>query len=311
MAAWSTEFGRRHHKPAPARRSSPRVRYAGAHASLSMKLNILSDLHLGFSAFDTPQNDADVVVLAGDISRPREAAAWALRLGKPVLYVPGNHEFYDASIEGALAELKRLCAGTPVHLLDDAEIVLDGVRFLGSTLWTDFEVFGSGEARVSAMDVARRRIRDFTAIRIDDANDTAFAPEDAARRFRSLAGWLRSRLDTAHAGPTVVITHHAPSPRSIHPRFEGSPVNACFVSDLQALMGGDRVQLWVHGHTHDSFDYEVNGTRVVCNPRGYARGEVNENRAFDPQLTIEVGGGASGERRSPTNGAASRGKPAP
>jgi len=276
-----------------------------------MKLNILSDLHLGFGAFDTPQNDADVVVLAGDISRPREAAAWALRLGKPVLYVPGNHEFYDASIEGALAELKRLCADTPVHVLDDREIVLDGVRFLGTTLWTDFGVSGGGDARAAAMDMARRRIRDFTAIRLDDASDAPFAPEDAARRFEAHVGWLQSRLGAAHAGPTVVITHHAPSPRSIHPRFEGSPVNACFVSDLHALMGGDRVQLWVHGHTHDSFDYEVNGTRVVCNPRGYARGEVNENRAFDPHLTVEVGGAAPAAGATPTNGAATRGKPAP
>ena len=276
-----------------------------------MKLNILSDLHLGFAAFDTPQNDADVVILAGDISRPREAAAWALRLGKPVLYVPGNHEFYGASIEGARSELVQLCAGTPVHLLDDREIVLDGVRFLGTTLWTDFEVCGAGEARATAMDMARRHIRDFTAIRIDDAMQTPFAPEDAARRFQSHVGWLRSRLDTAHPGPTVVITHHAPSPRSIHPRFEGSPVNACFVSDLQSLMGGDRVQLWVHGHTHDSFDYEVNGTRVVCNPRGYARGPVNENRAFDPHLMIEIGDPAMPARTTPTNGAATRGKPAP
>ena len=116
-----------------------------------MKLNILSDLHLGFGAFETPQNDADAVILAGDISRPREAAAWALRLGKPVLYVPGNHEFYDASIDDALAELKRLCAGTPVHVLDDKEIVLDGVRFLGTTLWTDFELLGHGAARSAAM----------------------------------------------------------------------------------------------------------------------------------------------------------------
>lgn len=254
-----------------------------------MRLNILSDLHLGFGPFETPQNDADVVILAGDVSRPREAAAWALRLGKPVLYVPGNHEFYDASIEGALGELKRLCAGTPVHLLDDDEVVLGNVRFLGSTLWTDFELFGRGAAQAAAMDEARRRIRDFTAIRIGDPDGRAFTPQDAAARFRQHADWLRARLAVPHAGPTVVITHHAPSPLSIHPRFEGSSINACFVSDTRGLAGGDRAQLWVHGHTHDSFDYDLDGTRVVCNPRGYARGGVNENRCFDPHLTIAVG----------------------
>jgi hypothetical protein len=87
----------------------------------------------------------------------------------------------------------------------------------------------------------------------------------------------------------VVITHHAPSPKSIHPRFEGSPLNACFVSDAERLLDGRRARLWIHGHTHDSFDYEVNGTRVLCNPRGYAKDGVNENRAFDQDLRIEVG----------------------
>lgn len=86
----------------------------------------------------------------------------------------------------------------------------------------------------------------------------------------------------------MVITHHAPSRHSIHPRFGDSLLNACFVSDAAHLLGADRVSLWIHGHTHDSFDYRVNGTRVVCNPRGYARGGVNENPLFDPDFTVEV-----------------------
>jgi hypothetical protein len=86
----------------------------------------------------------------------------------------------------------------------------------------------------------------------------------------------------------VVITHHAPSRKSIHPRFEGSLLNACFVSDAERLLGAARIRLWVHGHTHDTFDYLVKGTRVVCNPRGYAKGGVNENLRFDPNLTIDI-----------------------
>ena len=89
-------------------------------------------------------------------------------------------------------------------------------------------------------------------------------------------------------GPTVVITHHAPSARSIHPRFHGSMLNASFVSNADHLAGGDRVQLWVHGHTHDSFDYHLNGTRVVCNPRGYSKGGVIENSHFDPHFIVEL-----------------------
>ena len=92
-----------------------------------MKLHILSDLHLGFAPLDLPANDADVVILAGDIARSREAAAWAQRFVKPVLYVLGNHEFYGSSIDGAAAELEQLCAGTHVHVLDNRELIIGKV----------------------------------------------------------------------------------------------------------------------------------------------------------------------------------------
>ena len=253
-----------------------------------MKLNILSDLHLGFGALDRPENDADVVILAGDISRPREGVAWALRFERPVLYVPGNHEFYGSSIEAAGEELKQLSGGTQVHVLDDSEIVIGCVRFLGTTLWSDFRLFGEGEQRATAMAEARRSIRDFS--RISSAtSDVLFTPEDSAALFERHVAWLDQRLSTPHDGPTVVITHHAPSIRSIHPRFADSLLNACFVSRAERLMGAHRVQLWIHGHTHDSFDYVVGGTRIVCNPRGYAKGGVNENLMFDPNLMIDVG----------------------
>jgi predicted phosphodiesterase len=255
-----------------------------------MKLNILSDLHLGFGAMDRPENDADAVVLAGDISRPREAAAWALRFEKPVLYVLGNHEFYGSSLAQAADELKRLCAGTHVHVLDDTEWVIGSVRFLGTTLWTDFRLFGEGDAKAAAGAEARRLIRDFSRIRTGDA---LFTPEDSAALFERHASWLDGRLSVPHDGPTVVISHHAPSRRSIHPRFAESLLNTCFVSDAEHLLGEGRATLWIHGHTHDSFDYVLNGTRVICNPRGYAKGGVNENPLFDPNLTIDVGGAPS------------------
>ena len=254
-----------------------------------MKLHVLSDLHLGFEGLDRPVSDADVVVLAGDIARPADAAEWALGFDRRVIYVLGNHEFYGASIDGAAAELKRLCAGTQVSVLDDDAVVIGNVRFLGTTLWTDFGLFGSGPEKREAMDEARRLLRDFSRIERHSATRATFTPEDSIALFEQHARWLDEALDTPHDGPTVVVTHHAPSPRSIHPRFAGSRLNACFVSDAERLAGGHRAELWIHGHTHDSFDYHVDGTRVVCNPRGYAKDGVNENRAFDPHLVIDVG----------------------
>jgi predicted phosphodiesterase len=253
-----------------------------------VKLNILSDVHLSQGPLAPPVTDADVVILAGDIARPQEAIAWACGFGRPVLYVPGNHEFYGSSIVGSLAELESLSAGSGVRVLDDDEVVIAGVRFLGSTLWTDFRLFGEGERRTEAMRTAQAFMRDFTRIRIGETSQDPFTPDDAAQRFAGHAAWLEDRLAASHAGPTVVITHHAPSPMSIHPRYSGSLLNACFVSDAERLVDGRRVRLWIHGHTHDSFDYALNGTRVVCNPRGYAKDGVNENPLFNAELVVEI-----------------------
>ena len=258
----------------------------GGRDTPGMKLNVLSDLHLSRGALALPETNADVVVLAGDIARPAEAIAWASGFVKPVLYVPGNHEFDGGSIAGTLAELKRLCAGTGIQVLDNEEVVIQGVRFIGTTLWTDFMLFGDGPKRAAAMQEAQRFMRDFSRIRLGEAT---FSPADSAALFHRHAAWLESRLAEPHAGPTVVITHHAPSRNSIHPRFADSLLNACFVSDAERLIDGSRVRLWIHGHTHDSFDYVVNGTRVLCNPRGYAKDGVNENASFDASLLIELG----------------------
>jgi len=253
-----------------------------------VKLNILSDLHLNLATLAIPENDADVVILAGDLARPREAVAWALGFAKPVLYVPGNHEFYGSSIAETVAALKHLCAGTNVHVLDNNEVIIEGVRFLGTTLWTDFMLFGDGEKQDAAIQEALRFMRDFSRIRLGEAPEALFTPANSAALFGIHAAWLDRKLAARYAGPTVVITHHAPSRKSIHARFADSLLNACFVSDAERLIDGSRARLWIHGHTHDSFDYVLNGTRVVCNPRGYAKNGVNENPLFDANFSVEI-----------------------
>jgi len=254
-----------------------------------MKLHILSDLHLTVSAFDAPATDADAVLLAGDVARPDQAIAWARELDKPVLYVPGNHEFYDGSIAGTIVKLRELSADSNVRVLANDATVLGGIRFLGTTLWTDFLLFGDGDARALAVQGALDFVRDFSRIRRDETSAARFTPADSAALCEGNKRWLRAMIAEPFAGPTVVVTHHAPSPRSIHPRFAESILNPCFVSDAESLLDGSRVALWVHGHSHDSFDYEVHGTRVVCNPRGYAKHDSVENRLFDPGLVLDVG----------------------
>lgn len=254
-----------------------------------MKLHVMSDLHLSLAGMDVPATAADVVVLAGDIARPDKACAWARTIDKPVLYVAGNHEHYHSDLQTTLAELRRHSAGSTMRVLECEAWLHGGVRFLGATLWSDFRVFDDDAARAQAMTGAVSAVRDFQRIGVvEAATRRLFTPHDSQALFDRTAAWLVDQLARPFDGPTVVVTHHAPSPRSIHPRFAGSLLNGCFVSDLERLMGGDRVALWIHGHTHDSFDYTVRGTRVLCNPRGYVVQGVGENAAFDAALMVEV-----------------------
>jgi predicted phosphodiesterase len=243
-----------------------------------LRLRILSDLHLEAADFAVPAADADLTILAGDIANGGDGIAWGqVAFDGPVLYVPGNHEFYDRDYDDARAEMQAAARGSAVTLMEREERILGGVRFLGCTLWTDFAL--EGEAGFERAMRHRKWLIDFTAIRW---GDRTLAPEDTIGFNRQDAAWLAARLDTRFDGPTVVITHHAPQRGSIAPAFATHPLNPAFVTDLDALMG--RAVLWIHGHTHTAFDYDVRGTRVVCNPRGYP----HENTGFDPALIVTV-----------------------
>lgn len=247
-----------------------------------MKLHILNDLHIEFGGFKIPENDADVIVLAGDIGVGTEGLAWieGQNLSKPAIYIPGNHEFYHHDI-GLIDELKAQ-APDNVHVLNNDAVVIDGVRFLGSILWTDFLLFGETDKYLSVQ-CARRGMNDFEIIKI---NGRRFTPEDSIEMHEKSRDWLGCMLSVQFDGKTVVVTHYAPSSRSVPSRFAKDLLSPAFASNLEGLMDGNRVALWVHGHTHDVFDYEVFGTRVICNPRGYV--SYQENMEFNPDLLVEI-----------------------
>lgn len=247
-----------------------------------MKLLIYSDLHLEFGAFQPPPTGADVVVLAGDIAVGVDGIAWAGSMfrDKPVIYVPGNHEFYGHDIE--LTATMKAQAPANVYVLDNEEVEIQGVHFLGCILWTDFRLFGESE-KYFGMQYANHMMNDFNVIL---NNGRRFTAHQSAELHQYSRKWLSRTLAENHGDKTVVVTHHVPSPRSCHPRFQNDRLSPAFVSDLEDLMDGDRAELWVHGHTHDSFGYVVNGTRVLCNPRGYSPFALNP--AFNPLLVVEV-----------------------
>lgn len=264
-----------------------------------MKIRVLSDLHLEFSNWRPPEVDADVVVLAGDIHTGLKGIAWTRKHFRltPVIYVPGNHEYYGEDLLEHLEALRALAREHGVDVLDGDELVLNGVRFLGATCWTDYALYGDGPAVIRAMFGAAQGMEDHQVIRF---GARPLHPSDLLAIHRARVAWLERRLACDFQGPTVVVSHHAPSPRSVARQFDGSLLTPSFASDLTRLMGLARVPpvkthaipapvtpaLWIHGHMHQSYDYTECDTRVVCNPRGYEPREPNPD--FDPAMIVEV-----------------------
>lgn len=276
-----------------------------------MKLHILSDLHFEFGKWpkgiDVNVVDADVTVLAGDIGIGLAGIQWALTIDRPVIYVMGNHEFYG---QRPMTELWRKArekvSGTHVHLLENESVLVDGVRFLGATLWTDFCVLGP-ELQEQCMEDAASAMTDYSAIYVSrrghaltDAGMVVGRQGDRLTPHRTLVwhhesrDFLERELSRATTEweltdswrKTVVVTHHAPSARSLLNQKASASGTAAYASHLDALVA--KADLWVHGHIHRFVDYDIEPGRgrVVSNPRGYAGHELV--REFDPGFVVEV-----------------------
>jgi predicted phosphodiesterase len=250
-----------------------------------VRLHVLSDLHLERGAFAPHDVDADVIVLAGDIALGTKGVRWARAWARerPVLYIAGNHEFYGHDLPGLIDEMREAAAGSSVHVLENDAVILDGVRFLGCTLWSDFD-FDGPERRGDAMRLCERVVNDYEHITFGPAGRTLAARDTRVRHIASRR-WLSAQLAQPHAGPTVIITHHAPLIRTRPPEAALRALAGAFASDVTDLMGGDRVALWIFGHTHRVADLHAHGTRVVSNPRGYPHQPV---AGFDPARVVQL-----------------------
>jgi len=277
-----------------------------------MRIQLFSDLHLERDPSFMPHVAAgtDVVVVAGDVGSYQERSRlpghdFGLTRFAPdqlgvagvrVLYVPGNHEFDGLDFDETTARLRGVCADLGIEWLDGATIAIGGIRFVGTTLWSDFDALVAQEP-----DEARRlagRGKAFRAANYYLSKNTTLkdgAPVLAeGLRDMSLAcqDWLRATLATPFDGRTVVVTHFAPSLKSADPRYGLTPGTAGFCNALDELL--PLADIWMHGHLHCANDYVVSGEeggrawscRVVANPLGYA--SKGEQAAFRPALVIEV-----------------------
>ena len=249
-----------------------------------MRIHLLSDLHLELAPFEPPPVAADVVVVAGDLHPGLRGLEWAARCwpDRPVVFVPGNHEFYGHAHPRLVRELEARAAtlSPDVHVLSDRSAIVGGVRFLGATLWTDFELLGDPARSAAA---AREQMTDFERVRVEP-NGSRCQPHDTVTWHQRSVAWLRESLADGAPVPTVVVTHHAPSARSLNPLYT-DPVAAAYASHLDELVAASGARYWLHGHTHYSVDYTLGATRVVSNQRGYPDELVGH---FDPALVLEL-----------------------
>lgn len=285
-----------------------------------MKLHILSDLHIdsyqrrNLPLGNIPETDADVIILAGDMSNSSLGMEWAVeqadKINKPILYVAGNHEYFEEDVYQFDATLTELSADSSVEYLQMRSVDIQGIRFLGCTLWTDF-CFGTEGSHLKyllpesleklpdpehwslekALDFARMSMRDYRAIAARTPDTLMLSPEAVREIHLTHRTWLQEQLKQVHAEgiPTVVISHHSVCPKSIAPKYQTYHSNGAFVTDLSEWMHAVWApKLWIHGHTHDAFDYVEGNTRVVVNPRAYPKETSTTDVQFDWARVVEV-----------------------
>lgn len=255
-----------------------------------MKIALYSDLHLEClsTPWQPPALDADVVVLAGDIASHTHGLQWATTAfahwprSPTIVYVAGNHEYYGAHL-GLLTELRK-AKWTGVRLLERDTAVLPGLRILGCTLWSGFDLYG-GDRIDGSMREARRAIDDYNLIKASGGQ--CLKPLDTLRLHRLSTQWLARALSQPFDGKTVVVTHFAPHRQCVDPRYESSPLSPYFVTDLNHLMSAHAIDVWCHGHTHTNTDFVTEtGCRVISNQRGYPN-EIATS-GFRPDLIIDI-----------------------
>jgi Icc-related predicted phosphoesterase len=247
-----------------------------------MRLQVFSDLHIEFEPFVPPVTGADIVILAGDIHVGKKGIHWAQSNfpDRPVIYILGNHEYYGRAFPKHVDDLKELAAGTNIHILENDRLEIDGIIFLGCTLWTDFQLFG--EPKIAGYN-ATQSMTDYRKIRVSPQYRKLRSVDTATIHAKSLR-WLQAEVVKCQAegNKLAIVTHHAPSQRSLPAAYQEDILSASHLDDFVAESGA---ALWVHGHIHTQQDYTIGNTRIICNPRGYPD---EPNAGFIPNLIIDL-----------------------
>ena len=276
-----------------------------------MRVSVCSDIHLEFSDLTLP--GGDVLILSGDVMEakkfkrdmynpemvllPNERAdrrpdrwyrffAEECSKYRAVIYVMGNHEHYGFKFNKTYALLKEQLPDN-VYLLENETVDIDDVTFVGATLWTDMN--NNDPVTLFHMKSMMNDYKYITNFYEAKSLYYKLQPEVTVETFRRSRDYIRAVVENDPTRKYVVVTHHAPSRSSTHPRFAHETLmNGAFSSNLdEFIMDHPQIRVWTHGHTHDPFDYMIGETRIICNPRGYA-GYEERAAEFDPNFGFDI-----------------------
>lgn len=248
-----------------------------------MKVQIISDLHQEFGFSDLDFSTADVIIFAGDINIQTKGIEWMLDnfSNQEVLYILGNHEYYKGSYPRTLHKIKNLAQGTNIHVLENESIEINEVTFHGTTLWTDFQLLGN--PRTFGM-ICQEKMNDYKKIRRDPSY-SKMRSIDTFHIHQKSVQWLKDSLKNSKSEKDIVITHHAPSLQSVPEKHIDDPISSAYASNLDQFIKEYQPDYWIHGHMHTPVSYEIEKTKVICNPHGYTDEKYN---GFDRQLIIDI-----------------------
>lgn len=227
------------------------------------------------------RDSASILVLAGDISsKPDQLVSFISKVEprfRHVVYVPGNHEYYRHDITTWVSETRALFEAhtdRTSYALGDEVLChnIDNVRFIFTTMWT------AGGEDLAEMGAVGAALNDFRIIALNGERFTVPKMSYMHKKMKATVDtFLKSNPDVVN----VVVTHHMPSYRLCHPRF-GNTINGGFAFNGDAILAADYApDIWIHGHTHDTIDTQLFNTRIVCNPRGYAKEFADDDVEFN------------------------------
>jgi predicted phosphodiesterase len=240
-----------------------------------INIGIISDIHQDCKRGEyihEPKDNIDVMIVAGDLQEGNgiETLVPYVQAGQRVVYITGNHEYYNHSVSLLDNDIAAHAQVAGVDFLQQGTVVIDNVRFIGATLWTNFMLYGEAE-KWFVKQACQKGMNDYEYIRkLHKTNYyTRLTTLDVEQMHADQLAYIVGELSMPHDGPTVVVTHHGPSMLSVPPWYKDDKVSGGYVSPLEDIIEKYEPDMWVHGHTHTPFDYELFNTKVVCNPRGY------------------------------------------